>query len=92
VKLGLSHKGKNTDWSVTGNRAAGGWRRLHIKGLHKSYSLTHIIRVITLRRMRWAGHVACMIVMRNAYKISIGNLKGRDYLEDLSVDGIYISI
>jgi hypothetical protein len=37
--------------------------------------------MITLR-VRWAGHVACM-VMRNAYEIVVGNLKERNYLEDM---------
>jgi len=39
---------------------AGGWRRLHIVELHKS------------RRIRWAGHVARMEEMRNAYSILVG--------------------
>jgi hypothetical protein len=37
--------------------------------------------------MRWAGHVAFMGKMRNAYKILVGNLKGRDHLEDARVNG-----
>jgi hypothetical protein len=45
----------------------------------------NIIRVIKSRRMRWEVHVACMM-MRNAYKILVGNLKGRDHSEDLSAD------
>jgi hypothetical protein len=36
----------------------GGWRRLHNEGLHNLYSLPSVIRIIKLRRMRWAGHVA----------------------------------
>jgi hypothetical protein len=39
------------------------------------------------RRMILAGHVACMGEMRNAYKILVESLKGRDYLEGLGVDG-----
>jgi hypothetical protein len=36
--------------------------------------------------MRWAGHVACMVEIRNAYKRLIEkNLKGRDHLEDLVI-------
>jgi hypothetical protein len=37
-------------------------------------------------RMRWAGHVAHMEEMRNAYKNWSENLTGRDHYEDLSVD------
>jgi hypothetical protein len=40
-----------------------------------------------LRRMRWAGHVAHMGKVRNANRIMIENLKGRDYLGDTDVDG-----
>jgi len=39
------------------------------------------------RRMRWAGHVARMGEMRNAYSILVGKSEGRDHLEDLGVDG-----
>jgi hypothetical protein len=38
----------------------GGWRLLHNEGLHNLYSSPNIIRVIKPRRMRWAGHIACM--------------------------------
>jgi hypothetical protein len=33
-------------------------RKLHNEELHDLYSSPTIVRVITLRRMRWAGHVA----------------------------------
>ena len=36
------------------------WRRLHNKELNDLYSSPNIVRVIKLRRMRWAGHVARM--------------------------------
>jgi hypothetical protein len=36
------------------------WRRLHNKELYALYSSPNIIRVIKSRRLRWAGHVACM--------------------------------
>jgi len=32
----------------------------------------NLIRVIKSKRMRWAGHVACMEEMRNAYNILVG--------------------
>jgi len=37
--------------------------------------------------MRWAGYVARMRKMRNAYNILIGNQKGKSLSEDLGVDG-----
>jgi hypothetical protein len=32
-------------------------------------------------------HIACLGEMANAYKILLENLKGRDHLEDLGIDG-----
>jgi hypothetical protein len=45
------------------------WRRHHVK-LHNLYASPNSITMITLRRMRWARHVAHMGDMRNAYDIS----------------------
>jgi hypothetical protein len=36
------------------------WRELHNEELHDLYSSPSIIRIITLRKMRWVGHVAQM--------------------------------
>jgi hypothetical protein len=38
----------------------GGWRKLHNEELHNLYPSPNIIRMIKSRRVRWAGHVACM--------------------------------
>jgi hypothetical protein len=38
----------------------GEWRKLHNEGLNDLYCSPNIVRVIKFRRMRWAGHVACM--------------------------------
>jgi hypothetical protein len=46
--------------------------------------------MINSRRMRLAGHVESMGVMRNAYKILSENLKGRDHSDDQGVDGTII--
>jgi hypothetical protein len=37
--------------------------------------------------MKWAGRIAYMGEMRNAFRIFAGKLKERDKLEDLGVDG-----
>jgi hypothetical protein len=37
--------------------------------------------------MRWAGHVACMGERRGVYMVLVGNLRVRDHLEHLCVDG-----
>jgi hypothetical protein len=50
----------------------GSWRRLHNNELHSLYSSSNIVRVIKSRRMRWAGHVACMGERRGVYRILVG--------------------
>jgi hypothetical protein len=44
----------------------GGWRKLHNEELHNLYCSPGIIRIIKLRRMRWARHVARMGEKRNS--------------------------
>ena len=51
------------------------------------YSSPNIIQVIRSRRLRWAGHVACMGEMRGAYRILVKNLREEDRLEDSDLDG-----
>ena len=36
------------------------WRRLHHEQLHDLSSSQNIVRVTKSRRIKWAGHVACM--------------------------------
>jgi hypothetical protein len=36
----------------------GGWRKLHYEELHNLYCSPSIIRMIKLRRIRWAGNAA----------------------------------
>jgi hypothetical protein len=45
------------------DEVTGEWRRLHNEELHALYSSPDIIRVIKSRIMRWAGHVACMVLV-----------------------------
>jgi hypothetical protein len=46
------------------------------------FSVAHcIIKVVKLRRMRWAGHVARMGEKMNAYRLLVGKLEGRRPLE-----------
>ena len=35
------------------------------------------MRVIKSRRMRWAGHVACMGEERGVYRVLVGKLEGK---------------
>jgi hypothetical protein len=38
-----------------------------------------------MKEVRWVVHIARMGEMRNAYSILVGNMKGRDLLEDLGI-------
>jgi hypothetical protein len=59
----------------------GEWRKLHSGELHNLYPFQNIIRQIKSRRMRLAGHVACMGEVRNMYRVLVGKLEGKRPLE-----------
>ena len=42
------------------DEVTGEWRKLHNEELNDLYCSSSMIQVIKLRRMSWAGHVACM--------------------------------
>ena len=52
------------------------WRKLHNEELCDLYCSPNIIGVIKLRRMRWAGHVACMGESRAVYRVLVGKPEG----------------
>jgi hypothetical protein len=49
----------------------GEWRKLHNEELNDLYSLPNIVRVVKSRRIRWAGHVACMGEERGVHKVLV---------------------
>jgi hypothetical protein len=53
------------------------WRKLHSDELHILYSSLNVVRVIKSRRMRWAGHVACLREGRVVYGVLVGRPKGK---------------
>jgi hypothetical protein len=59
------------------DEVTGRWRKLHNEEVHNLYSSPSIIRMIKLRRMRWAGHVARMGEKMNAYRILVGKSEGK---------------
>jgi len=65
----------------------GEWRRLHNEELNVLYSSPNIVLVIKSRRMRWAGHVACMGEERGRIESWWGNRRERDHWGDLGIDG-----
>jgi hypothetical protein len=63
------------------DEVTGEWRKLHNEELHNLYSYPDIIRQVKSRRMRWAGHVARMVVERKVYKVLVGKPEGNRPLE-----------
>ena len=59
------------------DEVTGEWRRLHHEELNDLYFSPNIVRVIKSRRMRWAGHVACMGEERGVYRVLVGKSEGR---------------
>jgi hypothetical protein len=57
------------------------WRKLHNREFYNLYSSPDIIRQIKSRRMRWAGHVACMGDRRNVYRLLVEKPEGKRPLE-----------
>jgi hypothetical protein len=55
----------------------GSWRNLHNDELHSLYSSLNIIRLIKLRRLRWAGYGARMGEGRGAYRVLLGWPEGK---------------
>ena len=65
----------------------GEWGRLHKEELNDLYPSPNIVRVITCRRMWWAGHVARMDEERGSIGSWFGNRRERDHWGDLGLDG-----
>jgi len=70
---------RKEDWS---------WRKLHNDELHGQYSSPNIVMVMKSRRMRLAGHLACMGEREEVFTgFWLGGPKGRDHWEDQGVGG-----
>jgi len=63
------------------DEVTGEYRTLHNEELSDLHSASSIVRVIKLRRMRWAGHVALL---------GEGSLMERDNLKDPDIDWLII--
>ena len=59
-------------WQISGE-----WRKLRNEELNDLYSLPNIVRVVKSRRMRWAGHVACMGEDRGVHRMLVGKPEGK---------------
>jgi hypothetical protein len=58
------------------DEVTGEWRKLHNEDLNDLYCSPNIVRVIKSKRMRWAGHVACMGERRGVYRVLVGKPVG----------------
>ena len=61
---------------LRGAKVIGEWRKLHNEELSDLY-LPNIVQVVKSRRMRWAGHVACMGDGRGVHRVLVGKLEGK---------------
>jgi hypothetical protein len=61
-------------------------RRLHNKELCDRYSIPNYIRVMKLKRKKWAGYVEWMGDSRGAFRVLVGRLMEGEPLEDLGTD------
>ena len=86
VKLGLSHRRVfesrvlRKKFGPKRDEVTREWGRLHKEELYDLYSSSNIIRVIKSRRMKWAGHVACIRDRRAAYRVLVGRPEGKSQL------------
>jgi hypothetical protein len=59
------------------DEVSGEWRKLRNEELNDLYSSPNVMRVIKLKRMRWAGHVARMGKGRGVYRVLMGKPEGK---------------
>jgi len=69
------------------DEVTGEWRKLHNEETDDLYSSPNIVRMIKSRRMKWAGNVARMGRGEAYAYFWWGNVRKRDHLEDVGVDG-----
>ena len=55
----------------------GEWRNLHKEELNNLYSSPSIVWLIKSRRMRWVGHVACVVERRGLYRVLVRKPEGK---------------
>jgi len=58
-------------------KVTGELRKLHNEEHSNLYCLPNIVRVVKSRRMRWAGHVACMGEGRGVHRVLVGKREGK---------------
>jgi len=69
------------------DEVTGEWRKLHNEELTDLYCSPSIVGVIESRRMRWAGHVACIGESRDIYRVLVGKHEGKRPFGRPGIDG-----
>jgi hypothetical protein len=64
----------------TRDEVTGEWRKLHNEEPDDLYCSPNNVREIKSRRMRWAGHVACMGEGRGVYRVLVEKPGGKRLL------------
>jgi hypothetical protein len=59
------------------DEVTGEWRKRHNEEHNDLYSSPNIVRVIKLRKIRWAGHVSWMEEERGMYRVLVGKPEGK---------------
>jgi hypothetical protein len=59
------------------DEVTGEWRKLYNEELNDLYCSPTIVRVIKLRIMRWAGHIARKKKGRGVYRVLVGKPEGK---------------
>jgi len=63
-------------------------KKVYNEELHNLYSSPDIIRLIISLKMKWAVNMTRIREIKKHTEYQSGNLKGRNHLEDLSIDGL----
>ena len=64
-------------FGVKRDGVTGEWGKLQNEELNYLHCSPNIVRLIKSRRMRWAGHVACMGEGRGVHKVLVGKPEGK---------------
>ena len=59
-------------FGLKGDKVRWEWTKLQMEELNELYCSLNIFRVITSRRMRWAGYIARMVEYIVVYRVSVG--------------------
>jgi hypothetical protein len=69
------------------DEVTGGWRKLHNEELHNFYTSRSVIRMMKLKKMRWAEYIARMGRREMHIEYLWESQKESDHQEDLDVGG-----